>query len=331
MDDLSASTYAAAREFDRAVESAVGSSLIGDTVGTIQVNIGLRCNLACRHCHVASSPARTEEMAWETMVYVLRAARMAAARTLDVTGGAPEMHPCFREFVRAARAQALEVTVRTNLTILMKAGHEDLPEFFAANGVQLVASLPCYLEVNVDRQRGRHVYAESIEAIRRLNHLGYGAGTGLSLDLVFNPGGASLPPAQAPLEQLYKRELARAFGLRFDRLYTITNMPIGRFQDDLRRRGEADAYLTRLRDAFNPATVAGLMCRHQLHVGWDGSLYDCDFNFALGLPIASAAGHVRDFDPAVHARRRVRTGAHCFGCTAGAGSSCKGAIEDRDS
>lgn len=312
--------------FDRAVERATGEPLRAAGIETIQVNIGLRCNLACHHCHVESSPKRTEAMDWPTMRAVLRAAERAGAHTLDITGGAPEMHPHFRRFVAAARMQGLHVIVRTNLTILLQAGYDDLPGWMAEQRVHLVASLPCYLPTNVDRQRGRHVYRDSIEAIRRLNAVGYGHTDELPLDLIFNPGGPSLPPAQRPLEDAYRRELASRFGIHFTRLYTITNMAIGRFLHDLERDGRLDRYQQALRDAFNPATVDGLMCRRQVHVGWDGALYDCDFNYAQALPVNGPVRHIRDFDPDRLARRSIATGEHCFGCTAGCGSSCGGAL-----
>ncbi len=330
--------------FDSAVEAATGSPLRAAERGirTFQMNVGLRCNLACHHCHVESSPKRTEEMNWETMAIVLEAARLAGAQTIDITGGAPEMNPNFRRLVTAARAQGHEVIVRTNLTITLEAGYEDLPNFFAANKVHLVASLPCYLEVNVDKQRGRHVYVDSIEVIKQLNAVGFGIDESLPLDLVYNPGGSSLPPPQAALEADYRRELDRQFGLRFTRLYTITNMPIGRFQHDLNRSGKGAAYKQKLRDAFNPATVEPLMCRHQVHVSHDGTLSDCDFNYALKLGVnpldSSFESHAPDASPR-HIRdllhtetlrrfshRSIATGEHCFGCTAGCGSSCGGAL-----
>ncbi|MFV1958930.1 MAG: arsenosugar biosynthesis radical SAM (seleno)protein ArsS, partial [Planctomycetota bacterium] len=257
---------------------------------------------------------------------VLDAARRAKAHTLDVTGGAPEMHPHFRSFVSAAVAQGLHVIVRTNLTILGVPGYRDLPAFYAEQGIHLVASLPCYLETNVEKQRGKHVLGHSVDALRRLNEVGYGENPRLELDLVYNPGGASLPPAQDALEDAYRIELDRRFGIRFNRLLTITNMPIGRFQEDLEKAGEAAAYEWLLDASFNPSTIDGLMCRHQVHVGWDGTLYDCDFNFALGLPASGSPGHVRDFNPVAFRQRSVQTGPHCFGCTAGCGSSCKGSL-----
>lgn len=323
--------------FDRAVEAATGSPLFAAGEGgikTFQVNVGLKCNLACHHCHVESGPKRTEEMNWETMQLVLRAATLAGAETIDITGGAPEMNPNFRRFVAAARAHGHEVIVRTNLTIALEEGYEDLPRFFREQRVHVVASLPCYLEVNVDKQRGRHVYAESVEVIKRLNAEGFGIDESLPLDLVYNPGGPSLPPPQEKLEADYRRELDRQFGLRFTRLYTITNMPIGRFQRDLERAGKGVAYKQKLVDAFNPATIEPLMCRHQVHVSHDGTLSDCDFNYALKLPVnldgPASPRHVRDLlrpgSTDALARRSIATGEHCFACTAGCGSSCGGAL-----
>lgn len=322
--------------FDRAVESATGSVLraADDRIRTLQVNVGLRCNLACRHCHVESGPKRTEEMDWETMEMVLEAARTADVQTIDITGGAPEMNPHFRRFVLKARGQGHEVIVRTNLTIALEDGYEDLPEFFAEAGVHLVASLPCYLELNVDKQRGKHVYADSVEIIKRLNALGYGIDPDLPLDLVYNPLGGSLRPSQATLESEYRHELDRQYGLRFTSLFTITNMPIGRFLHDLVRFGQAESYMDTLVDAFNPDTIEPLMCRHQVHVSYDGVLHDCDFNYALKLGVSpqtgGSTGHIRDLctpdgvDAMLH--RKIVTGSHCFACTAGCGSSCSGAL-----
>ncbi len=320
-------TVAGRNDFDVAVERATGAPLHAQSLATFQVNIGLTCNLACHHCHVESSPSKREQMDWPTMRLVLDAARRAGAKTLDITGGAPEMNRHFRRMVDTAIAQGMAVMVRTNLTIMLEAGYTDMPDWYAARGVHLVASLPCYLESNVDRQRGKHVYRESIEVIRQLNAVGYGRERRLPLDLVYNPLGPSLPPEQHALESDYREQLAERFGIAFTRLSTITNMPIGRFLHDLRRDGHAEDYMTLLRDSFNADTVEPLMCRHQVHVSYDGTLHDCDFNYALGLGVEPpAAGHIRDFDPKAHARRRVRTGEHCFGCTAGAGSSCGGAL-----
>jgi radical SAM/Cys-rich protein len=312
--------------FDDSAARAAGSPLTGLSIETVQVNIGLRCNLACRHCHVESSPKREERMSWRTMLQLLEAARKAKAQRLDITGGAPEMHPDFRRFVEAGLEQGLDVMVRTNLTIMLEEGYTDLPYFYADRGVHLVASLPCYLPENVDRQRGKRVYRDSIEAIQALNRVGYGEDPYRVLDLVYNPLGPTLPPEQRGLEKLYREVLFRDYGIRFNSLYAITNIAIGRFLHDLAREGKVHAYHELLRDAFNPGTLEGLMCRHQLHVGHDGTMYDCDFNYALGLSVNDARRHVRDFDPAVFVRRRIATGEHCFACTAGRGSSCGGAL-----
>ncbi len=316
-----------APSFHLAVLEATGSPLRPASIETVQVNIGLACNLACLHCHVESGPKRTEAMSRETMDAVLAAMRASGASMLDITGGAPEMHPEFRWFVDAALDLGASVMVRTNLTILLDAGYDDLPGWFAARGVRLVASLPCYTEANVDAQRGRGTFEGSIEALRRLNAVGYGLEPGLPIDLVYNPGGVGLPGPQAALEADYRRRLSEDWGLSFTRLLTITNMPIGRFARDLERSGALGPYVARLADAFNPATVDGLMCRHQLHVAWDGRLYDCDFNYALAMGTdPSGGGSIAEFDPARFLGRRIVTAAHCFGCTAGAGSSCGGAL-----
>lgn len=313
--------------FGDAVRQATSQPLRGATLDTVQVNIGLRCNLACHHCHVESSPSRTEEMSWYTMECVLAAAVAAKAKLLDITGGAPEMHPRFRSFVVAARDRGLDVMVRTNLTILLEPGYETIPEFFRDRDVKLVASLPCYLEENVDKQRGRRVYQHSIDALRRLNEVGYGTSPDLELTLVYNPLGPSLPPAADALEGDYRRVLRDEFGIEFSRLITITNMPIGRFEHDLARDGKLADYQAKLLQAFNPATIDGLMCRNQLHVSHDGTIHDCDFNYALGLKAAAdSAQHIRDFNPETHRTRSIITGPHCFGCTAGSGSSCTGAL-----
>jgi radical SAM/Cys-rich protein len=313
-------------DFDRRVRDATGEHLRGEKITTMQVNVGLVCNLECRHCHVASSPKRKEVMSWETMGHVLRAVREVGCSVVDITGGAPEMNPHFERFVEAATSQGATVIVRTNLTILLQPGYENTARFMADRGVKLIASLPCYLEVNVDRQRGSGVFRESIRAIRMLNEIGYGCDPRLPLDLVYNPVGPDLPPNQAALEKDYRRELGKKLGIEFTRLITITNMPIGRFMADLRRLRKADEYGRLLRDSFNPATLGGLMCRHQIEVDWDGNMYDCDFNLALKLKVNHGMPtHIRDFDARLH-KRRIETGNHCFGCTAGCGSSCGGAL-----
>ena len=317
----------AALSFHHTVLDATGVPVRAASIETVQVNVGLACNLACLHCHVESGPKRTEAMTRETMTQVLEAVRVTRASVVDITGGAPEMHPHFRWFVDEALALGARVMVRTNLTILLEAGYIDLPVWCAARHVHLIASLPCYTRDNVDAQRGRGTFGASIEALRQLNAVGYGRRADLPLDLVYNPGGQGLPGPQAALEADYRRRLDEDWGVSFTRLLTITNMPIGRFARDLERRGALQAYLITLAQAFNPATIAGLMCRHQLHVAWDGRLHDCDFNYALGLCVEPAAGgHIGDFSAARLLSRRIVTGVHCFGCTAGAGSSCGGAI-----
>lgn len=314
-------------DFDKRIACEFEQGLHSDGVEIIQVNVGLKCNQECLHCHVAASPRREEAMPWDTMQAILEAARKVRPHTIDITGGAPELNPYFRRFVPAARDEGYEVMVRTNLTVLLTSGMETMPEFFRDHRVHLIASLPCYLEENVDRQRGHGAYAASVKAIKRLNALGYSSDPQLPLDLVYNPLGPYLPPEQPSLEADYKRELKHRYGIVFSRLLTIANMPIGRFMADLQRQGKCVEYLRLLRDSFNPFTLDGLMCRRQLSVGWDGRLYDCDFNLAIRMPVDHGIPtHIRDFDPAIHAKRRIATADHCFGCTAGSGSSCGGAL-----
>jgi radical SAM/Cys-rich protein len=297
---------------------------------TLQVNVGKRCNQACHHCHVDAGPSRTEvisQVVADRVLELLR--RNPAVEVLDVTGGAPELAPCFRRLVADARTLGRRVIDRCNLTILLEPGQDDLAPFLAAHGVEIVASLPCWGPENVDAQRGQGAFDKSIRALRVLNHLGYGRpGSSLRLDLVYNPLGPTLPPPQPDLERGYRLRLADGFGVTFDRLLTITNMPINRFAATLARRGEAGAYMSLLVNHFNPATVADLMCRSLVSVGWDGRVYDCDFNQMLELPLGapgvSTVWDVDDLD--VLAGARVATAAHCFGCTAGAGSSCGGAL-----
>ncbi len=313
--------------FDRCVVEHCGEALRGVGIDVVQVNVGLRCNLACHHCHVESSPKREEEMRWEVMEAVLRAAKESEAKVIDITGGAPEMNVFFRQFVKAAKEVVGKVMVRTNLTIMLEEGYEDLPGFYEEAGVHLVASLPCYLAENVNKQRGLRVYEESVEVIRRLNAVGYGVEERLELDLVYNPVGAHLPPDVGGLERDYRKVLGEEFGIQFTRLIGIANMPIGRFLHDLERDGLAEGYERLLRESFNGETIEGLMCRHQLHVAYDGRLSDCDFNYALGLGRDEKGGvNIRDVDVGDWVKRRVVTGEHCFGCTAGVGSSCGGAL-----
>jgi len=304
-------------------------------VTTLQVNVGKRCNQACHHCHVDAGPKRTEMMTAETAARVLEVLDASGSvAAMDLTGGAPELNGSFRDLVRGARALGRRVQVRCNLTILFVPGMEDLPEFYRAHDVELICSLPCYTAENVDRQRGHGVFAQSIAALRTLNRLGYGRdGSELRLDLVYNPVGAFLPPPQEALEARFKAELAALFDVEFSRLLTITNMPIQRFADMLQREGQLAAYLGLLVNHFNAATVEGLMCRSLLSVGWDGRLFDCDFNQMLTLPLAGGAAPATIWEVAscdVLAGLPVATAGHCFGCTAGNGSSCGGALASDD-
>jgi len=317
-------------DFDATLGRAGLGALRREPPSTLQVNVGKRCNQACHHCHVDAGPARTEMMAAPTVERVLDVlAANPCLATLDVTGGAPELNPGFRRLVAGARALDRTVIVRCNLTVLFVEGLAWLPEFYRAHEVVLVCSLPCYTADNVDRQRGRGVFDGSIRALRLLNELGYGrAGSPLRLDLVYNPVGAFLPGPQPDLEARYHEELGRHFGVAFHHLFTITNMPISRFAEQLRRAGESERYMALLVNHFNAATVPGLMCRHLVSVGWDGALYDCDFNQMLELPIAArGARTIWELDDVrTLAEARIATGSHCFGCTAGAGSSCGGAL-----
>ncbi|MBI1349416.1 radical SAM/Cys-rich domain protein [bacterium] len=312
--------------FDEHVAKAEDAALWSHDIATIQVNVGLQCNLTCEHCHVGAGPKRKEQMDWTTMELVIDAARSSGCALVDITGGAPEMNPHLTRFIRALHKYGIRCQVRTNLTILLESGYEPMAQFFADHQVRLTASLPCYLEDNVDAQRGQGVFQDSIAVLRGLNELGYGIREALSLDLVYNPRGATLPPNQATLEADYRQALRKRYGIVFSRLITITNMPIGRYWMRLRKEGRAADYMTLLEDAFNPATLPGLMCRHQISVDWNGLLYDCDFNLALKLPLEDRSlPHIRDFCES-HAVRRISTGGHCFGCTAGCGSSCGGAL-----
>ena len=318
--------------FARTLSSHGLGPLRSEGISVLQVNVGKLCNQTCRHCHVDAGPDRREVMSRETMRACLDLAARAKIPTVDITGGAPELNPHFRWLAAEARGLGAHVIDRCNLTVLLTPGQEDLPEFLAEHHVEVVASLPCYLAENTDAQRGEGVYDRSIEALRRLNRVGYGRpGTGLTLTLVFNPVGPKLPPAQAGLEAAYRRELSARHGVEFTRLFTITNMPISRFLEDLVQSGQYERYMETLIEAFNPAAVAGVMCRTTLSVGWDGRLFDCDFNQMLDLPLASTLprnihdlGPDLDLDPLL--RRPITTHQHCYGCTAGAGSSCQGAI-----
>lgn len=296
----------------------------------LQVNLGYTCNLSCTHCHVNAGPKRTEQMDLDTIDLVLEVIEQRGVKTLDLTGGAPEMNPNFAYLVEKARSLNIEVIDRCNLTILLEPGFEWLADFLAKNGVTLVASLPCYSEANVAEQRGKGVFQKSIEALKILNQLGYGKGR-LSLNLVYNPNGAFLPPAQQQLEQDYKKELWNSYRIEFDSLYTITNMPISRFGAVLQAKGALDDYLDLLRSSFVPENLEALMCKSTISVDWQGRLYDCDFNQMLNLPLKGCSGengldHLRDLLSADLHGHRIVTGSHCYGCAAGQGSSCGGAL-----
>ncbi|APV49525.1 radical SAM protein [Betaproteobacteria bacterium GR16-43] len=297
---------------------------------TVQVNLGYVCNQTCLHCHVNAGPTRTESMTRETVNQVLEYLAASGARILDLTGGAPELNPYFRDLVIGARALGVTVMDRCNLTILFEPGHEDLAEFLAAHQVQVVASLPCYTEELVDRQRGKGVYEKSVQGIRRLNALGYGRdGTGLVLDLVYNPQGPSLPPPQEKLEADYKRELGAHFGIVFNHLFTLANMPIQRFGSTLVSKGQFNGYMQLLRSAHREANLETVMCRSMVSVDWQGYLYDCDFNQMLGLPLVDAGRkktHLADALGRDFSGNPIVVRDHCFGCTAGQGSSCGGAL-----
>ena len=304
------------------------SPLAATSLDVLQVNVGRLCNQTCRHCHVDAGPDRREIMPRDVMRACLDVLRRHPFSTLDVTGGAPEMNPHFRWFVAQARPLVARIIDRCNLTILTANGFDDLPEFLAGHRVEIVASLPCYLESNVDAQRGDGVFAKSLEALRRLNGLGYGQPGGrLILNLVYNPLGPSLPPDQAGLAEDYHRELATRYGIVFNELFALANLPISRFLDDLLQSGRYEQYQQKLIEAFNPAAAEGVMCRNTLSIDWQGRLFDCDFNQMLDLQLEPTAPRtIFDFEPSTLSNRRIVTGRHCYGCTAGAGSTCQGAI-----
>ena len=298
----------------------------------LQVNLGYLCNQSCLHCHVAAGPTRKELMRRENIEHILEVLETPSVHTLDLTGGAPEMNPMFRELVRAARALGATVIDRCNLTILLEPGYEGTDEFLADNEVQIVASLPCYMEENVDGQRGKGVYDKSMRALKRLNRLGYGEpGSGLTLTLVYNPTGPYLPPPQLSLEQDYRQFLAEKFDIRFNQLFTITNMPIARFGSTLISKGEFENYMTLLKDSFSAANLQGLMCLNQLSIDWQGYVYDCDFNQMLNMNIRHPEKrrklHISEVLEARLEEIPVSIADHCYGCTAGQGSSCGGALD----
>lgn len=318
----------ACEPFDETLRGAGIGALHATGITTLQINVGKLCNQTCRHCHVDAGPDRTEVMSRETAELCIQALAKTDIPTVDITGGAPELYPQFRWLVEEATRLGRHVIDRCNLTILLLPSQGDLADFLARHRVEIIASLPYFRSSQTDAQRGNGVFEKSIEALRRLNAAGYGEdGSGLQLNLVYNPVGAFLPPKQEAIEAQFRKELARRYGVRFNRLYTIVNMPISRFLEFLLESGNYEGYMERLASAFNPAAVAGVMCRHTLSVGWDGTLYDCDFNQMLDLPVKSPLPrHIRDFDPKKLDGRPIVTGNHCYGCTAGAGSSCGGSV-----
>ncbi|HSP96540.1 MAG TPA: arsenosugar biosynthesis radical SAM (seleno)protein ArsS [Candidatus Dormibacteraeota bacterium] len=327
--DVEADAAAAPRTFAATLARHGLAPLARRAVDVLQVNLGARCNQACRHCHVDAGPTRTETMSRATAARVVELlAASPGTGVVDLTGGAPELNASFAYLVERARGLGRHVIDRCNLTVLLEPDCEWVAEFLRDHEVEIVCSLPCYTAATVDAQRGRGVFDKSVAALRWLNRLGYGQpGSPLSLTLVYNPSGASLPPSQATLEGDYRRVLRAQYGIEFTRLYALTNMPIKRFADQLARSGEYDTYLTLLREHFNPGAAAGVMCRTLVSVGWDGALYDCDFNQMLALHPPGDRRTIFDIDCLDElAAAPIATGTHCFGCTAGPGSSCGGAL-----
>ncbi|MBH0190755.1 MAG: radical SAM/Cys-rich domain protein [Nitrospira sp.] len=316
--------------FDLRLNQAGLFPLRATGITVMQLNVGKLCNQTCRHCHVDAGPDRIESMSRETAALCLAALAQTDIPTVDITGGAPELNPNFRWLVEQARGLGRHVMDRCNLSVLLLPSQADLAEFLAGHRVEIVASLPSYRAGQTDAQRGNGIFEKSLEGLRLLNRFGYGRpDSGLTLNLVYNPVGAFLPPKQEAIEAQFKKELRARHGIEFNRLYTITNMPISRFLEFLVESGNYEQYMTRLANAFNPIAAAGVMCRHTLSVGWDGRLYDCDFNQMLELPVDHGApSHIRDFDLVQLHQRRIVTKNHCYGCTAGAGSSCGGAVTE---
>lgn len=313
--------------FERKLRDSGLSGLVPSAPEILQVNIGYMCNQTCAHCHVDAGPDRKERMDEATMQACLNALKKHSFRVLDITGGAPEMHPGFRSFVqRAVQTGVQEIIVRSNLTILVSnPSYEDLPDFFALHKIRICSSLPFYNQGRTDRQRGDGVFEKSIRALNLLNQAGYGEpDSGLILDLVYNPSGAFLPGDQSELEKEFRQVLKEKHGIVFNRLLTITNVPVSRFLDFLISSGNTEAYFEKLVSAFNPATVPGLMCRNTVSVDWQGNLFDCDFNQMLGMKMNTPHSRIFEFDPLQAGKRPIVTGLHCYACTAGAGSSCQG-------
>jgi radical SAM/Cys-rich protein len=317
-------------DFDRHLDSAGVHPLVATGISTLQLNLGRVCNQTCAHCHVDAGPDRRENMSHATAELAMRVLARTEIPVVDITGGAPELCPEFEYIVEESRRLGRHVMDRCNLTILLTPSHQHLPEFFAKHGVEVVCSLPHYRQVSTDKQRGEGVFDASLEALARLNSLGYGKeGTGLRLVIVTNPVGAFLPAGQASLEAEWKREMKTRFDIDFNALISITNMPISRYLEWLESSGNLQSYMQRLVDSFNLAAATGVMCRNTLSVGWEGTLYDCDFNQMLDLPVGfGAPRHLAEFELALLEHRPIVTGRHCFGCTAGAGSSCGGQLAE---
>jgi len=297
------------------------------SITTLQVNLGALCNLSCGHCHVSAGPGRSETMALETMKDCVGFAARSRVKDIDITGGAPEMNPCYREFLDMCRDSGRNVKTRTNLAVLLRDGFRDIPRFWAERKVEVVASLPHYIESQTDRMRGKGVFKASIEALKVLNSLGYGQdNTGLTLNLVYNPCGAFLSPTQKDVENDFRIALGREYSIRFNNLFAITNMPVGRFLSFLEKSGNLSDYMGRLVSSFNPSAVASVMCRNMVSIGWDGIVYDCDFNRTLGLRCSvEGSSDIKEASSESLLKRSIVTGVHCYGCTSGAGSSCAGA------
>ncbi len=308
------------------VFASLAGSIRACNLTGIQVNLGRLCNQSCAHCHLEASPARTEMMDWHIMLQTLQAVVRNEIKSVEITGGAPELNPRFRPFITELNRLDLKLKVRTNLTVLLEPGLEGLASFLREKEVSLAASLPCYQEENVQAQRGAGVFAKSIAALRMLNELGYGTEKGPELEIVFNPGGPFLPPSQTELENTYRKELQKQHGITFSRLIALANMPVGRFCRKLLSQKQIREYLYLLYNSFNRSVLAKLMCRSNISVDWDGTLYDCDFNLALRMPVAGAPARIGELNRATLAQRNIVTGEHCLGCTAGAGSSCGGAL-----
>ncbi|MGO8762628.1 MAG: arsenosugar biosynthesis radical SAM (seleno)protein ArsS [Desulfobaccales bacterium] len=316
--------------FARKLEHLGYPHLQAESVSTLQVNLGWRCNQSCKHCHLMAGPSRPEQMEQHTIEEVIRVVERWSIPTVDLTGGAPELNPHYEYLVERLDHAGAHILTRCNLTILLEPGKEHLPEFYREHGVELVCSLPYYQEDLVDRLRGAGVFQKSLEALRLLNRAGYGElDSDLKMNLMYNPAGAYLPPEPGALEAQFRRELADRYDIRFHQLLTLLNMPIGRFKEFLERSRNYDRYIGKLISGFNPATVTGLMCRTLISVAWDGRLYDCDFNQAMDLPLLSGLPRtIGDFDLPTLATRPIHLGDHCYGCTAGLGSSCGGRLAE---